>query len=146
MPNPFLHKQSTLFQTIQFRMSTQFNRQKHFYFKRFSLVKQLFQTNPFSISTRLNIKSVLFQAMQFSSIWPIDVTLLGATTPRQSRPGSDGNEGWRDTPHSPMFRHYWNLTIRLVSISHRTLVGFGGVLPLCCEVVSVYYGSSRLGN
>ena len=31
--------------------------------------------------------------MQFSSIWPIDRTLLGATTPGQSEPGSDGNEG-----------------------------------------------------
>ena len=40
MPNPFLYKKSVLFQTIQFSMSTQFNRQKHFYFKLFSLVKQ----------------------------------------------------------------------------------------------------------
>ena len=40
MPNPFLYKQLVLFQTIQFSMSTQFNCQKHFYFKLFSLVKQ----------------------------------------------------------------------------------------------------------
>ena len=51
-------------------MSTQFNRQKHFYFKQFSLVKQFkFQTIQFSIST------------QFSSISPIDKTLSSATTP-----------------------------------------------------------------
>ena len=31
--------------------------------------------------------------MHFSSIWPIDRTLSGATTPGQSGPGSDGNEG-----------------------------------------------------
>ena len=31
-PNSFLCKKSVLFQTIQFRMSTQFNCQKHFYF------------------------------------------------------------------------------------------------------------------
>ena len=31
--------------------------------------------------------------VQFSSIWPIDRTLLGATTPGQSGPGSNGNEG-----------------------------------------------------
>ena len=31
--------------------------------------------------------------MQFSSIWPIDRTLQGATTPGQSWPGNDGNEG-----------------------------------------------------
>ena len=30
--------------------------------------------------------------MQFSSIWPIDRTLSGATTPGQSGPRSDGNE------------------------------------------------------
>ena len=43
-------------------------------------------------------KKVLFQAIlfsistQFSSIWPIDRALSGATTPGQSRPSSDGNE------------------------------------------------------
>ena len=30
--------------------------------------------------------------MQFSSIWPIDRTQLGATTPGQRGTGSDGNE------------------------------------------------------
>ena len=45
------------------------------------------------------LKTVLFQAIQFSisaqfsSIWPIDRTLSGATTPGQSGPGSDGNTG-----------------------------------------------------
>ena len=41
----------------------------------------LFQTIQFSITT------------QFSFIWPIDRTLSGATTPRQSGPGSNGNKG-----------------------------------------------------
>ena len=41
----------------------------------------LFQTIQFSIST------------QFSSIWPIDRIQSGDTTPGQSGPGSDGNEG-----------------------------------------------------
>ena len=36
-PNPFLNKLSVLFQTIQFSMSTQFNYQKHFYFKQLSI-------------------------------------------------------------------------------------------------------------
>ena len=31
--------------------------------------------------------------MSNSSIWPIDRTLIGATTPGQSGPGNDGNEG-----------------------------------------------------
>ena len=35
---------------------------------------------------------------QFNSIWPIDRTLLAATTSGQSEPGSDGNEG---VPHIP---------------------------------------------
>ena len=57
-----------LFQTIQFSSSTQFNCQKHFYFKLFSLIKQLIQ---FSISTdfgytQLNVKTVLYQTIQFS--------------------------------------------------------------------------------
>ena len=40
MPNLFLYKLSVLFQTIWFSMSTQFNRQKHLYFKLLSLLKQ----------------------------------------------------------------------------------------------------------
>ena len=39
-PNPFLWKLSSLFQTIQFSLSTQFNCQKHFYFKLFNLFQQ----------------------------------------------------------------------------------------------------------
>ena len=31
-------------------------------------------------------------SVQFCSIWPIDRTLSGATTPGQSGPGSNGNE------------------------------------------------------
>ena len=44
-------------------------------------------------------KTVPFQTIQFSksapfsSIWPIDMTPSGATTPNQSGPGSDSNEG-----------------------------------------------------
>ena len=51
-------------------------------------------------------KTVPFQIIQFSiitqfsSIWPIDRTLSGATTPGQSGPGSDGNEGVLHIPHS----------------------------------------------
>ena len=44
-------------------------------------------------------KTVLLQAIKFSiitpfsSIWPIDRTLSGTTTPGHSEPGSNGNEG-----------------------------------------------------
>ena len=38
--------------------------------------------------------------MSNSSIWPIDRTLSGATTPSQSRPGKDGNKGTLHIPQS----------------------------------------------
>ena len=51
-------------------------------------------------------KTVPFQTiqfsirMQFSSIWPRHRTLSGATTPDQSRPGSDGKESVLRIPQS----------------------------------------------
>ena len=53
MPNPFLCK-SVLFKTIQFSISTQFNCQKHFYFK---LFKQLYVTIQLSVNTVLMPKN-----------------------------------------------------------------------------------------
>ena len=38
--------------------------------------------------------------MSNCSIWPIDKTLSGATTPGQSEPGSNGNEGVLHIPQS----------------------------------------------
>ena len=69
---------------------------KQFYFKQLSLAQV----------SSLNIKTVLFLVIQFSistqfsSIWPIDRTLSSATTPSQSGPGSDGNEGVPRIPQS----------------------------------------------
>ena len=71
-----------------------------------------FQTIQLSLSIvfvfkLLNIKTVLFQAIQFgistqfSSIWPIDRTLSGATTLGQSEPGRNGNDGVLRIPQSP---------------------------------------------
>ena len=48
MPNQFLCKKFVLFKTIQFSISTQFNCQKHFYFK---LFKQLYVTIQLSVNT-----------------------------------------------------------------------------------------------
>ena len=51
------------------------------------------------VYTLLNVKTVLFQTIQFSvstqfsSIWPINRTLSGATTSGQSGPWSDGITG-----------------------------------------------------
>ena len=47
-------------------MSTQFNYQKHFYFKLFSLFKQLYITVQFSVSTVSMSKTAQFQTIQFS--------------------------------------------------------------------------------
>ena len=62
-PNPFLCKKSVLFKIIQFSMSTQFNCQKHFYFK---LFKQLYIIIQFSVSTVSTSKTIQFQIIQLS--------------------------------------------------------------------------------
>ena len=97
----FVYKQvnvkTVLFQTIQFSISIVF------VYKQVNVKTVLFQTIQFSISIvfvykQVNVKTVLFQTIQFSistqfsSIWPIDRTLSGATTPGLSGPGSDGNK------------------------------------------------------
>ena len=66
MSNPFLCKLSVLFKTIQFSISTQFNCQKHFYFKLFNLFKQLYKKIQFSVSTVSMSKTVQFHTIQFS--------------------------------------------------------------------------------
>ena len=67
--------------------------------------------------------------MSNGSIRPIDRTLLGATTPNQSGPGSNDNEGYSTFPY------YRNLTIRLfISYLGRSL---GKFYP-SAEMLSVY--------
>ena len=63
-----LKKQTVLFQTIQFGISTQFNSQKHFYFKLFSLDKQSEFKNlvKYKYSVPLNVKAFQFRTIQFS--------------------------------------------------------------------------------
>ena len=59
------------------------------------------------IYTQLNVKTVLFQTIQFivstqfSSIWPTHGTLSDATASGYSRPASDGNEEVLRIPQSP---------------------------------------------
>ena len=124
-----------LFQTIQFSQTV------------------LIQTIQFSISivvihTQLNAKRFLFQTIQFcisnhfSSIWPIDRTLLGANTLSQSGPGSNGNEGELHIPQSSNITGTLPLDC-LISYPGYSLVG---VLPLCRGAVGVFYSPSRLGN
>ena len=69
---------------------------KHFFFKQFIL----------TLVYSLKDKIVLFQAIefsiskQFSSIWPIDRILSGATTSAHSEPDSDCNKGVLCIPQS----------------------------------------------
>ena len=115
---------------VGYSMPNPFYTNKQFYFKQFSLeyvhsliIKDIsisnysVYSNSFissnSVSykytfayTHLNVKIVLFQAIQFSMstqisyISSIDRTLSGATSPGQSRPGSDGNKGVLRIPQS----------------------------------------------
>ena len=71
--------------------------QNKFHFKQFSL----------ALVCILNVKTVLFQAIQFglstqfNFIWPIDRILLGATTLGQSGPRRNGNKGVLHIPQTP---------------------------------------------
>ena len=65
---------------------------------------------------------------RFNSVYPIDRALSGATTPGQSGPGSNGNEGVLRIPKAPA----------LLGPHHE------GVLPLCRCVLSVFYSPNRL--
>ena len=92
-------------------------------------------------------KTAPFQTIQFSmsrkfsSIWPIDRALSGATTPGQSWPGSDGNEGVLCIPQSIIGT--WPSDC-LVSYPGYLLVR--GLLPLYRGTVGVFYIPSQLGK
>ena len=91
----------------------------------------LFQTIQFCIS------------IQFSPVWPIDRTLSGATTPDQSRPGSDSNERVQHLPQSSSITGT-SPSDCLVPYPGQSLAR--GFLPLCRVPVDVFYSPSRLGN
>ena len=76
--------------------------------------------------------------MSNSSFWPIVRTLPGDTTPGQSGPVSDGNEGVLCIPQSS--------SITGASPSD-CLVSYPGwwVLPLCSGAVAVFYSPSWMG-
>ena len=69
---------------------------------------------------------------------PIYRTLSGATTPGQSGPGSNGNEGVLRIPQSSSIAGT-SPSDCLVSYPGHSL---GGVLPLCRGAVSVFYSPS----
>ena len=83
--------------------------------------------NPF-----LYIYTVLFQtiqfsiSIQFSSIWPTDRTLSGATTLDQSGPGNDGNKGVLCIPQNSIITgtsswDCWTLFERVLPLSREAI-------------------------
>ena len=70
------------------------------------------------------------------------MTLSGATTPGQSGPRCNGDEGMLHIPQCSSITEA-SQSDCLVSNPEQSLVG---VLPLCREAVGVFYSSSRLEN
>ena len=70
------------------------------------------------------------------------LTLLGATTPGQSRPRSNGNEEVLCIPQSPSIT---GISPSDCLVSYQD-THWGAVLPLCRGAVSVFYSPSRLGK
>ena len=79
--------------------------------------------------------------MSNSSIWSIDKTLLGATTPRESGQGSNGYEG--------ILHIFQSSTIAGASPSDclESYLGHSlwGALLLCRDAVGVFYSPNSLG-
>ena len=69
--------------------------------------------------------------------------LSGATTPGQSGPGSDGNEGVLRIPQRSSIAGTSPSDCLVSYLGHSSV---GGVLLLCREAVGVFYSPSRLGK
>ena len=71
---------------------------------------------------------------QFSSIWLIDRTLLGATTLGQNGPGSGGNEGLLHIPQRSSITGGWpsNCLVSYIQVTR------SGVLTLCRDAACVF--------
>ena len=103
------------------------------------------QLNISHLFTELNIKTVLFQAMQFSLsthsfIGSIDRTLSSAITPGQSGSGNDGFEG---VLHISQTFTRASPSDCLVSYSGHLL---GEYYPRCRDAVDVFFSHSQLGH
>ena len=117
-------------------------------------VQSIYSTAPANWAIhRVNVKTVLFQIIQFSISTqsksrnhglvlfnPKIGPLSGATTLGPEWTWEQWQ--WRGTLYSPKLKQYWNLTIRLFSVIIRTLVR-GGSYP-SAEKQSVY--STALAN
>ena len=79
--------------------------------------------------------------MSISSIWPQNRIVTGASTPDQSGPGSDDNEGYSFFPKAPPFvkPHHQSVWCH-IQVNH-----WRG-LTLCKDAVGVFCSNSWLGQ
>ena len=96
-----------------------------------------------SMSKTVLFKQFSLAKVQFSSIWPIDRTLSGATTPGQSGPRSVSNEGVICIPQNSSITGTLPSNC-LVSFPGHLL--WGGVSYPSAKIVGVFYNPSQLGN
>ena len=80
--------------------------------------------------------------MSKSSIWPIDRSLSGDTTPGQSEPGSDGNKRVFCIPQTSGITGT-SLSDFFFNVISRPLDG--GILSFCRDEVGIFHKSTRLG-
>ena len=102
------------------------------------------------IYTHLDVKSLPLETIQFSmstqfkcqksSIWPIDRTLSGATTPDKSEPGSGGNEEVFRIPQCSSIPGAPPSDCLVLYPWHP----LEGVLLLCKNAAGVFYRPTRL--
>ena len=98
------------------------------------------KTVQFSMNTQFKCKNSKLSKLQLSYIWLIDRTLSAATTPGQSGPGSNGNEGVFHIPQSSR-----NIGTSSSDCIQDTRWG-SWVLPHCKDAVGVFYSPNQLGN
>ena len=100
------------------------------------------------VYTQLNVKRVLFQAIQFSlstpfsCIWLIDRILSGAINPGQSGPGGDGNEGVLWIPQCSSITEASPSDCIVSHLGHP----LRGILFLYRDAFDVLYSPNRLAN
>ena len=82
--------------------------------------------------------------MSNSSIWLIDRTLSGATSPDQSALECNSNEVVLRIP--PKLQYYWSLTIRLFDVISVTLVDRGLTLLQRCSQCILQHQPTELEN
>ena len=119
--NSVEHTKTVSFQTILWSISTQFKCKYTVYLSKTFLFRVI------HFSQTVLIQAIQFRiSTQFSSIWPIDRTLSGTTTPRLSGHESDGNEGIPHIPIGPAFLETHDQIVKC----HNQDIRWGNLSPL----------------